>query len=189
MGNRKIDEVGNRHNRLVVLEEAGRDNWGSIIWKCRCDCGNELLVTGVSLRRNNTKSCGCLRKEISAKHAKEMAENNKLCLGQANFNNLYHQYKKNAEARELIFELTKEDFSFLTKMNCFYCGCEPTQERDMPRCNGVYTYNGIDRIDNSKGYTIDNVVPCCSLCNWQKKDMTVLEFISHAQKITEHRNT
>jgi hypothetical protein len=30
---------------------------------------------------------------------------------------------------------------------------------------GIYTYNGIDRVDNSKGYTPENTVPCCKICN------------------------
>ena len=56
----KIDEVGNRYDRLLVLEEYGRTCDGKVLWKCLCDCGNEKIATGKSLRAGLTKSCGCL---------------------------------------------------------------------------------------------------------------------------------
>jgi len=36
---RKIDLLGQRFNRLIVLEEAGRNKQGKVLWKCLCDCG------------------------------------------------------------------------------------------------------------------------------------------------------
>ena len=53
------NEVGNRYNRLTVVAFAGTVD-GQAMWKCVCDCGNETVVSGKSLRRNSTKSCGCL---------------------------------------------------------------------------------------------------------------------------------
>lgn len=34
------DETGNRYGRLIVTKEAGRDNHGNVLWKCKCRCGN-----------------------------------------------------------------------------------------------------------------------------------------------------
>lgn len=59
----KIDLVGQRFDRWMVLEEFGRDKWGAILWKCRCDCGNKRVVCGNNLRNGKSKSCGCLRNE------------------------------------------------------------------------------------------------------------------------------
>lgn len=54
-----VDEVGNRHGKLLVIAEA--DNlYGRTAFLCKCDCGNELIVNGKSLRSGNTKSCGCV---------------------------------------------------------------------------------------------------------------------------------
>lgn len=54
-----LDMVGKRFGRLVVLERAG--NAGACAaWKCRCDCGNEIVTNGSCLRRGQTRSCGCL---------------------------------------------------------------------------------------------------------------------------------
>lgn len=56
-----------------------------------------------------------------------------------------------------------------------------------------YTYvkdeirvNGIDRIDSSKGYSIDNCVPCCTMCNRMKLDYKLSDFINHVHKIANH---
>jgi 5-methylcytosine-specific restriction endonuclease McrA len=46
------------------MEEAGRNKHKQILWLCLCDCGNEVTVAGYCLRNGNTKSCGCLRKEL-----------------------------------------------------------------------------------------------------------------------------
>lgn len=65
----KIDMTGQKCGRLLVIEEAPKDpNIKSrvIRWRCKCDCGNEVIVAGPNLRNGNTKSCGCLQKEITS---------------------------------------------------------------------------------------------------------------------------
>jgi len=59
----KIDLTEQRFGRLVVLGEAGRDSNKRVVWKCRCDCGNEIIVKSANLKFNRTKSCGCLHTE------------------------------------------------------------------------------------------------------------------------------
>ena len=53
-----IDLTGKRFERLTVLEYAGKEKW-----KCKCDCGNEIITSGSGLRYGHTKSCGCYRKD------------------------------------------------------------------------------------------------------------------------------
>lgn len=60
-----IDEAGNRYNRFIVIERNGRAKHGGALWKCKCDCGNIKTISGSDLRSGNTKSCGCLRNEIT----------------------------------------------------------------------------------------------------------------------------
>jgi hypothetical protein len=60
---RHISLVGKRFGRLSVISEAGKQGL-DYIYKCKCDCGNETLVLGTNLRTGNTKSCGCLHREI-----------------------------------------------------------------------------------------------------------------------------
>ena len=54
---------GSRFGRIVVLEEHGRDDWGQLVWLCRCDCGTTKTVVSSKLRSGNTVSCGCHRRE------------------------------------------------------------------------------------------------------------------------------
>lgn len=54
-----------RFGRLTVIERTdSKDQWNRCyLWKCMCDCGNEILVSGNRLKSGNVKSCGCLQKE------------------------------------------------------------------------------------------------------------------------------
>ena len=71
----RIDLAGQRFNKLFVLEYAGctrpdRPKKKNHQWKCKCDCGNECVVLGDSLRSGNTQSCGCLQKERASRAKK-----------------------------------------------------------------------------------------------------------------------
>ena len=60
---RFIDLTGKQFGRLTVLYDTKRKQGKEHIWHCKCECGNECDIVGVSLRSNRTKSCGCLKKE------------------------------------------------------------------------------------------------------------------------------
>ena len=61
---RLIDLTGHRFGRLTVIEK-GTPKGGctNAVWKCRCDCGNEVEVRSTVLRSGRSKSCGCLRSD------------------------------------------------------------------------------------------------------------------------------
>ena len=59
-----IDETGNRYDRLLVLGRKGTNLFKRATWLCRCDCGRVVVVTGHNLRQGNTRSCGCLHREV-----------------------------------------------------------------------------------------------------------------------------
>lgn len=63
MYNQVVDLTGQHFGRLTAIKRAGNDNNNNAMWKCKCDCGNELIVRGASLRSGNTRSCGCLHKD------------------------------------------------------------------------------------------------------------------------------
>lgn len=58
--------VGQRFKRLLVVKLASSR---PILWLCRCDCGNERLVPTRNLRNSNTKSCGCLQRDVVRQYA------------------------------------------------------------------------------------------------------------------------
>ena len=65
---KKIDMTGRVIGRLLVIEECGRDAHGQALWRCRCECGNEVIVRGDHLRNENTTSCGCYNREVHTTH-------------------------------------------------------------------------------------------------------------------------
>ena len=60
------DMTGQRFGRLIAIKRTKNDYLGAS-WLCRCDCGNESIVRGDSLRNGHTKSCGCLLGEALSK--------------------------------------------------------------------------------------------------------------------------
>ena len=62
---RLLDLTGKRFGRLTVVSRAENSKSGKTRWHCKCDCGNECVVHGDSLKSGNTKSCGCVRREYN----------------------------------------------------------------------------------------------------------------------------
>lgn len=58
------DLKGLRFRRLSVIERNGINNFGNIIWKCKCDCGKTHNVASSKLIQGKVGSCGCYAKEI-----------------------------------------------------------------------------------------------------------------------------
>lgn len=95
--------------------------------------------------------------------------------------NRYKLYIRNSTIREIEFALTLSEFDAITRLPCHYCG-------DLPSDGHGSAYTGVDRIDSSKGYFLDNVVPCCEVCNKMKLNYTPLEWLAKIKKIYEHMN-
>jgi hypothetical protein len=146
------------------------------MWHVTCSCGTKKIVYGNNMLNGSVKGCGCLRKEGLNKKER----------GEASFNSRYGMYKKSAERRSFEFDLTKDQFRSIVVQDCAYCGGAPSGVHHATHCYGSFVGNGVDRIDSSKGYTIDNCVPCCKTCNHMKLDHSVEHFINHMQKILRH---
>jgi len=59
------DLTGQRFGRLVVLGDSEKRRWGQVLWKCRCDCGKEILKPAGHLAAGEINSCGCLSRETA----------------------------------------------------------------------------------------------------------------------------
>lgn len=59
------DLTGNRYGKLTVVKRVYKDGERKTHWLCKCDCGNETVVSSDNLKNGHTKSCGCLRVETS----------------------------------------------------------------------------------------------------------------------------
>jgi hypothetical protein len=178
--NKHTDLTGKKFGRLLVIKQNAKiGNHNMKYWDCLCDCGNTKIISGGSLRSGSTQSCGCLRSE-SAHLTNNIGDT------KASFNYLYSSYKNSARIRNLDFQLDKETFKYYTKQECYYCGCEPEHEQKNKSKTGNYIYNGIDRIDNTKGYIEGNIVSCCSICNYAKHVVPQQEFFEWVQKVNNN---
>lgn len=161
------DLTGKRFGKLAVIELGNSDKWGNRQWRCLCDCGNEKMISTYSLTKGIAKSCGCLKK------------------GKGAFNFLYSSYQIGARRRNLCWELTKEQFKELVISDCFYCGAKPNQ-LGVKNKNGLFIHNGIDRVDNNKGYTTINCITSCKNCNQAKSTLSQEKFAKWVTRVYEH---
>jgi len=175
-----INLIGQKFGRLKVIRQSGFDKWGHSLWQCKCDCGIEKVINQQCLRNGITKSCGCLRREISG-------DRKRLSPGLGSMRTIILSYKRNAKMREIEYKLTEEQFREITQRNCYYCGAKPNNTTKYKQYFGDYIYNGIDRIDNNRGYIIDNVVPCCHTCNQSKSSLTIQEFQDWIEKVYQNK--
>ena len=180
-----INIIGQKFGKLTVINmRSDRGNSNQIMYDCKCDCGNNNITSGESIRSGKSKSCGCNRKNPPNK------ENDRIF---AVWKQLYKSTieKRNKKRNVTITDIELNDFILLSKSNCFYCGSEPLnkaidrhRKTNEERC--TVDYNGLDRIDSNFGYFKDNVVPCCKHCNTAKNTMTKEEFLKWVKKIYEH---
>ena len=105
--------------------------------------------------------------------------------GEAARNEVFGRYQHGAKSRGHSFDLTIEEFEEITKMLCHYCGDTPSNKAQSGKTTGYFFYNGIDRKDNAIGYTKDNSVPCCRVCNRAKNSMLYDDFIAWITRVVE----
>lgn len=161
----------------------GRNIW---LWECLCDCGNKFDAReNVLINRCGCHSC--TNKKTSTETALKKKEG---IIHYGLKNRLYKDYRAGASKRNFEFNLTLEEFVHLMEQNCVYCGAKPElheyELQYMQKTQEPWKHNGIDRVDSSKGYDIDNVVPCCSKCNYAKHEMTKEEFKEWITRAYKH---
>ena len=167
------DYAGWRFGNLTVLWAGGwRGKDRRIQWVCQCDCGNVNVVCSGDLKRGLTRSCGC----------KKLVRHN------VNARNLFAQYRHKAKARGIPWVLTFEQFLTITQQPCYFTGWLPKQTvHKKARRSPPYVYNGIDRLDNRKGYTLDNAVACNGDVNKAKLAMTEARFVAMCCAVASKR--
>lgn len=166
-----LEIAGHRSGMLIALHPTGEVNaHGSLLWKCKCDCGNFTIVTATSFSTLKVRSCGC-----------QQFSGSRLPDGVAAFNRVYRRYQNHALRAVRDFSLTKAQFHALTQQDCVYCGQGPVEQEhsyEHSYSTGKFFGNGIDRMDNNEGYTLSNSVPCCETCNRAKRALPIKTFTS-----------
>lgn len=176
------DITGLRFGRLIVIEHIEGK-----LWKSLCDCGNIKISNRDRLCQGQLKSCGCIVKENAIIRYKLQAIKNRKEFGYASSKKTYSTRKRGAKTRGIYFDITFEQFLKISSQNCYYCNIEPKQCCKYENTFGDYYYNGMDRVDSSKGYTIDNVVTCCWNCNKAKSSLSQMDFLNLVENIYNNR--
>lgn len=119
------------------------------------------------------------------KHRNERLDKNKryYIANSKTIHSRYFQAKSQAKRRKKDFFISEEEYIVIITKECFYCNGffkNPLGEKG----------GGLDRIDNSKGYTVDNVQSCCKFCNYLRGDRLTIEETKIAVKaiISFHKN-
>jgi hypothetical protein len=128
------------------------------------DCGKP--TGSISNMRQRCVKCSVKKNKIDSKKNKEKHQYHK----QPKYK--YARYEYGAIKRGLVFELTIDEFNSFWNTNCSYCN-EPIQ--------GV----GIDRKDNNIGYTKENCIPCCTICNFMKHTLSHEDFVNKCLQISK----
>jgi len=183
-----ITPTFNKIGRLTILDvpekrkKVGKNKVSRVFLKCCCECGNEKWIRKDYIYNGKTQSCGCLRKDLAI----EKGKNQRTEDGYLNF--LYGEKRRYAKFKNLNYEITFDEFSSLVQKECHYCGDKPKLHEGVSHNQvGIkIPINGIDRIDSSKGYSIENSVPCCSRCNSMKMSEPKDLFLKKIKEIYEH---
>lgn len=173
------DLTGDRFNRWLVLGDrqvtTTPGGWPVTTWLCRCDCGVERRVQTSNLKQMG--SCGCLRSEIHRARMRKPP-------GVATETRARTYYQRNAKRRGLEWKLSDEEFVQIIRGACWYCGEMESMQSD--RGYSLCSYNGIDRLDPALGYTPENCVTACKVCNNAKSDLGVVQFREWVVRLHSH---
>lgn len=195
MPNRVRDLTGQRFGRLVVTHKAKDGAQGvGVTWSCLCDCGNNKEVRSGNLCSGRVQSCGCLVPDSTRAYHHSMKGD------LVGYNKWYYNYKIKAKERNIEFNVSLDQMTEIGKQDCHYCGAEPVESRTggsgyriQSRKRGSFNeeyyknlcvkVNGIDRVDNTRGYEPGNIVACCKQCNIAKRDHSVDDFLAWARRL------
>lgn len=171
------DISGSVFGKLTVIKKTNERNaFSNFLYLCRCECGNEKLMTTYDVRK--CKSCGCERYNRDYMRLKDRRT---LVLRY-----IFKEYKNSAKYRGHSFNLKFDDMLSVVNEPCYYCGDINTNKRIDEITKEEIYYTGIDRYVNSIGYQKDNIVPSCIVCNKMKGTKDGDEFIKLISKI--HNN-
>lgn len=126
----------------------------------RCDCGFETWNWLANLSSHNSQKC-------------------KNCLSQSPEHKTYLTVLRTASRRSLDWQIDEKQWVEISAKNCYYCNIEPSNVIT----EYGYKYSGLDRIDSSLGYIMENIVPCCRNCNLAKNNMSQEEFFEWVKRV------
>ena len=167
------DLLGQKFNKLLVIEFGHWKKWSGTFWKCKCDCGKETMVNAKNLKSGWTTSCGCARNVCG--------EARPSYKGYGDISGTFFTaLKYNALKRGIGFDLSIEYlWSLFTeqKGRCALSGKDIQFAKDRTA--------SLDRIDSSKGYVVGNVQWLSKDVNFMKQSLSQDCFIELCREIVK----
>jgi hypothetical protein len=166
------DLTGRTYGKLTVMAREIRTDTDckQASWRCRCVCSNEKVVISYNLRKSSNPSCGCDLIERLSKASTKHGESGRA--GKYRATNRYRMRasaKNRAKNRSLEFDLTLEDI--IIPEYCPVLGIKLDLQASKMQNNSP----SLDRVDNSRGYTADNIAVISNRANRLKCDATAEE--------------
>lgn len=173
----RLDLTNQVFNMWTVLSIANSKKTPSgqtkTFWKCQCKCGVVKDVYTDSLKSGKSQSCGCIKTDKRKPY------------GLSARRDIFCTYRSKCKRNKIDFNLTEDEFNKIISKNCYYCDKKPSNIMKKKSLYGGYVYNGIDRVNNNLGYTLENTVTSCKNCNLAKRQLTQTEFFDMVKRIYE----
>jgi len=178
------DIVGHRFGRLTVVAYLRREPYKKrydYYYRCLCSCGGEVEAKRSNLITSHTGSCGCLRKRRGPASPSWGGH------GEIS-GRIWSAIRKHAEARKLAFDLTIEEAWELFEEQGGLCALTGLPLSQRPSSGGAPTAESasLDRIDNTRGYSPDNVQWVLKDINWMKGTFTQDRFLELCRAVAQH---
>ena len=163
-------------NDLIILEEFKKHH--RPYYRFQCVCGKIGEAVRLKIIKGHTRSCGCRRAKVHQPKNTTLPPKNSV------ENKVMWYMIYDANKRGIDFKLNKNYFTKLITSPCFYCGINHISQTTFK--GQTLSHNGIDRIDSSLGYVINNVRPCCKICNLAKNRMSDKDFLAWIKLAYNH---
>lgn len=167
-----------RYGKLVALRPTDERKSNAVIWECLCDCGKTVYCRSAFLRKGLSRSCGCTRRENAAKASR--VSNRKHGFAKTVLWRIYHAAKQRATKRGLDFDLEYTDV--VIPATCPVLGI-PIYDSKGQATDHSPT---LDRVDNTRGYTKDNICVISKRANTIKSNATIQELEAIILYMKEH---
>jgi hypothetical protein len=185
MGSRLIDLTGKKFHHLTVISRAASDRQGKSTWLCKCDCGKEKVLSSDHLTRKvqPVKSCGCQSVKRGPRHSQWTGYEE--ISGNWFHSHILRERKQNKRTKVPVEVTAKDIWDLFIKQDrkCALSGVPLT-------ISGSSKYNdaSVDRIDSSKGYTLDNIQWVHKHINFMKRTYSQHYFIEMCKKVAENNS-
>ena len=173
---KKILAIGDTNEYGVTVVSGPHKERNRWDWTYRCPvCLENFVAPTANFERS--KSCYSCRGILLRRSSEDRT-----------WKQLWLLLKARKHAKNLGCDIDLKSFISISQKPCHYCGSEPTPSKGHRKWAAYVNTNGLDRVDNSKGYLLHNVVPCCIRCNSAKRDESVEDFLLWAKRLAEHQN-